>query len=53
MLFRSTDADGWYMWSYKYAGKATSFTVKLPAYGLQQTVTLKSNGYLSVPFTVP
>ena len=49
----STDADGWYMWAYKYTGKATSFTVKLPAYGLQQTQTLKSNGYLSVPFTVP
>ncbi len=43
------------MWSYKYTGKATSFTVKLPAYPAvpAQTVTLKSNGYLSVPFTLP
>jgi hypothetical protein len=48
----TTDADGWYMWSYKYTGKATSFTVKLlstPAVPTQ-TVTLKSNGYLSVNF---
>ena len=53
----STDADGWYMWSYKYTGKAATFTVKLlsgpgvPS-GQTQTVTLKSNGYLVVNFTV-
>ncbi len=48
----TTDADGWYMWSYKYTGKATSFTVKLPGYPTiaTQTVTLKSNGYLTVNF---
>jgi hypothetical protein len=48
-----TDEDGWYMWAYKYTGKAATFTVKLPAYNLSQSVTLKSNGYLSVPFTTP
>jgi hypothetical protein len=48
-----TDEDGWYMWSYKYTGKAATFNVKLPAYNLSQSVTLKSNGYLSVPFTTP
>ena len=48
-----TDADGWYMWQYKYTGKAATFTVKLPAYNLAQSVTLKSNGFLLVNFTVP
>ena len=48
-----TDADGWYQWTYKYTGKAATFTVKVPAYGLSQKVTLKSNGFLVVNFTVP
>jgi hypothetical protein len=45
-----TDVDGWYQYTFKYTGKATTFTVKLPAYGLQQSVTLKSNGYVIVNF---
>jgi hypothetical protein len=49
---QSTDEDGWSMWTYKYTGKATTFTVKLPAYGLSQNVTMKSNGYVSVNFAV-
>jgi hypothetical protein len=54
-----TDEDGWYMWTYKYSGKATTFTVKLIAgfggvlAGQQQNVTMKSNGYMVVNFTVP
>ena len=49
-----TDQDGWYMWSYKYTGKATEFTVKLPNNGnASQSATLKSNGYLNIPFTLP
>ncbi len=48
-----TDADGWYMWQYKYTGKPTMFTVKLPTYNKSQSVTLKSNGFLVVNFTVP
>jgi hypothetical protein len=51
-----TDEDGWYMWQYKWTGKAATFIVKMtpPApYGVQsQTVTLKANGYLVVSFTV-
>jgi hypothetical protein len=46
----STDSDGWYMWAYKYTGKAATFVVKTGA--ASQTVTLKSNGYLIVNFTV-
>jgi len=46
----TTDGDGWYMWAYKYTGKAATFTVKLPAYNATQTVTLKSNGFLVVNF---
>jgi hypothetical protein len=49
----TTDEDGWYMWVYKYTGKAVEFTVKLPAYSLTQSVTLKSNGYGIVNFTIP
>ena len=48
-----TDQDGWYMWSYKYTGKPTTFTVKLPAQAMAQTVTLKANGFLAVDFTLP
>ena len=48
-----TDEDGWYMWQYKYTGKAATFTVRLPDYGLAKTVTLKSNGFVTVDFTVP
>ena len=49
----STDEDGWYMWQYKYTGKPAAFTVKLLApYNLSQTVTLKSNGFVVVSFTV-
>jgi hypothetical protein len=53
-----TDADGWYMWAYKWTGKAAIFTVNMWPYapyssGLKtQTVTLKANGYLTVNFTV-
>ena len=46
-----TDQDGWYMWQYKYTGKAATFTVKLPNYNLVQNVTLKSNGFVLVYFT--
>ena len=48
----STDQDGWYMWQYKYTGNAATFTVKLPIYNQAQAVTLKSNGFLMVNFTL-
>jgi hypothetical protein len=48
-----TDEDGWYMWQYKYTGKPAMFTVKLPDYDKSQSVTLKSNGFLVVNFTLP
>ncbi len=47
----TTDSDGWYMWNYKYTGKAATFTVKLVGTSQVQTVTLKSNGFLVVNFT--
>jgi hypothetical protein len=49
----TTDQDGWYVYTYKYTGKAATFTIELPAYVLSQSVTLKSNGYAVVNFTVP
>jgi hypothetical protein len=48
-----TDQDGWYMWSYKYTGKPSTFYITMPAYGITKTVTLKSNGYLEVNFGIP
>ncbi len=47
-----TDEDGWYMWSYKYTGKATTFYVKATAQGYSKTqpVTLKANGFGVVNF---
>jgi hypothetical protein len=46
-----TDEDGWYMWNYKYTGKAATFTIKLPdKNGLTKTATLKSNGFVVVNF---
>ena len=47
------DEDGWYMWQYKYTGKATTFTVKLPAHKLSKSVTMKSNGFVIANFDVP
>lgn len=59
----TTDATGYYQWVYKYTGKAVTFTVTLPKYPTSgasmplpsnpQSVTLKSNGFLYVPFTIP
>ncbi|HEX4826173.1 MAG TPA: hypothetical protein VFV19_17875 [Candidatus Polarisedimenticolaceae bacterium] len=46
----TTDADGFYNFIYKAKGKAQSYTVKLPDYGKQQTVTLKANGYSRADF---
>ena len=47
-----TDQDSWYMWQYKYTGKATTYTVKLgaPYTGRQQTVTMKSNAFVIASF---
>lgn len=50
---RYADEDSWYQWQYKYTGKPTTFTVKVPDYNLQQSVTLKSNGFIVVNFSVP
>jgi hypothetical protein len=49
----TTDQDGWFMWEYKYTGKATTFTVKLgaPYAGKEQKVAIKSNGYALANFT--
>jgi hypothetical protein len=49
-----TDEDGYTMYSYKHKGKAQDFIVRLPLLGIQQTVTMKANGYaLTVFDTLP
>jgi hypothetical protein len=45
-----TDWDGWYMALFKYTGKATTFTVKWVNLGVQQSITLKSNGFAQVNY---
>jgi hypothetical protein len=46
-----TDEDGWYMWSYKYTGKAATFNITMS--GITKSITLKANGYAEVNFTLP
>jgi large repetitive protein len=46
-----TDEDGWYMWSYKYTGKATTFNITMS--GITKSITLKSNAYVEVDFDLP
>jgi hypothetical protein len=47
-----TDQDGVYLVMYKHIGKAAPYRIKLSDYpGLQQTVTVKSNGWALVNFT--
>ena len=45
-----TDEDGWYMALFKYTGKATTFTVQVIQLGVQQSFTLKSNGFAVANF---
>jgi hypothetical protein len=46
-----TDVDGWYQWNMKFSGKTTTWTVKVPAYGLTQTFTGPSKTFYVVSFT--
>jgi hypothetical protein len=48
-----TDEDGFYFFNYKHKGKAATYTVKLPAYGLSKTVTVKANALVAVDFEIP
>ena len=50
LLTAVTDQDGFYMMNYKHTGKAATYQVRVPAYGLRQNVTLKANGYAIVIF---
>ena len=45
-----TDQDGLYMYQYKHPGTAAIYTIKLPVYGQEKTVTLKSNQLVTVDF---
>jgi hypothetical protein len=46
----TTDADGFYMFSYKATGKPSTYTIKVPTLGLQKSTPLKANGYALVTF---
>lgn len=46
----TSDLDGFYVLSYKFKGKAATYTVKLPEHGKQKSVTLKANGYARINF---
>lgn len=48
-----TDDDGWYFYPFKYTGRPTSFTIRLPAFGLSQVVTMKSNAFVTANFVTP
>jgi len=40
------------MYEYKYTGKAATFTIKLPEYGQQKSVTVKANSFALVDFQI-
>ena len=48
-----TDEDGFYLFLYKHKAKSATYTVKVPNFNKQQSVTIKANGYGVVNFTVP
>jgi hypothetical protein len=51
LIARTTsDQDGFFSFNYKHVGKPTTFVVKVPDYKVQQSVTLKANGYALVTF---
>ena len=45
-----TDSDGVWQISYKHTGKAQDYVLRLPDFNLQQTITLKANGFVIVNF---
>ena len=47
-----TDEDGIYLFVYKHTGRAATYTIRLPAYGIQKTVTVRANRWGIVNFTV-
>lgn len=48
----TTDEDGFYTFKYNYTGKPTTLTIKMPEFNAQQSVGLKSNGWVYVSFSV-
>ncbi len=47
-----TDQDGFFSYIFKYTGHPTTFTVRIPAYNIVQSITLKSNGFAWTNITV-
>ena len=48
----TTDSKGYYQYVFTYKGKPTTFTIKLPEYNVQKSVTIKSNKLVIVNFAV-
>jgi hypothetical protein len=48
-----TDEDGYYLFEYKHKAKAATYKVKLPAYKMETSVTIKANGFAIVNFETP
>src|SRR6185436_15979451 len=51
----STDADGWYMLTYKYTGKPTTLYITLAPVGKPaqtKSISIKSNGFVEANFDV-
>ena len=47
-----TDEDGFYFYSYKHKGKAATYTIVLPDYGISKSVMVKANGLVVEEFQV-
>ena len=48
----TTDSNGYHQHVFTYNGKPTTFTIKLPEYNVQKSVTIKSNKLVIVTFAV-
>lgn len=47
-----TDEDGCFFYEYKHKGKGQCYTVTLPIYGVSESVLLKANKFVIIPFVV-
>jgi uncharacterized repeat protein (TIGR01451 family) len=47
-----TDGDGYWFFYWKHKGKEANYTIKIPMFGKEKTVTLKANKFAEVNFVI-
>jgi hypothetical protein len=53
LMSTTTDTDGVFTFSYKHKGKAATYKIRMPDHGVEQSFTLKANGYALITLTIP